>query len=196
MVLLFFPFFSKADWFTSDGKTYEECMENRRKSINNQSQLRVASGYCRSKHPIATSTYEYNKTQQVLAAGSNNSRLINFTTNIIINKSAIKHFGEDYGYGIKSNDYRFYDSVEVTNRNEFPINGIIVGLLSKSEKMCSWDDKAYKEIYSCDGVASAKQSASFVCNIPDVEKKAFSTCIIGFSVNATDSVFKQVILGQ
>ncbi len=38
-------------WFTSDGKYFEECMENRRNGIQNEIQLRVAAAYCRSKHP-------------------------------------------------------------------------------------------------------------------------------------------------
>lgn len=38
-------------WFTSDGKFFEECMENRRSDIQNEIQLKVAEAYCRSKHP-------------------------------------------------------------------------------------------------------------------------------------------------
>lgn len=36
----------------SDGKSFEECVKNRRSGIKNDAQLRVAEAYCRSKHTV------------------------------------------------------------------------------------------------------------------------------------------------
>ena len=188
-----------AGWFTSDGSNFEECMENRRTDIKNYQQLGVASRYCSSKHPSAptpapTPTMT-TSTHQVMA-GSNNGRLQNLTKNINITDSAIKHDGHDYGSGIKSDDFKYYQEVRVTNRNDFPVTGILIGVSKKIKGQCSWADKDYQEIYSCEGLARTKQSGEFKCYISDVVKRKYSYCVIGFNVYATDADFNSVILGQ
>lgn len=182
-------------WFTSDGSSVQECMENRRSDIKNDNQQKIAAQYCRSKFPAPAYIYETANIYDVLAAGSNNSRFQNWTSNITWNDTSIKHYGKDYGYGVKSNDFRYYLEIVATNRNEIPIAGLIIGI-SKKKGKCSWDDKDYAEIYTCTGSASPKQTGTFNCDIPNVEKKKSYYCLAGFQVSATDSRFKEVILGQ
>lgn len=71
--LLFFLIASSptySAWFTSNGKFFEECMENRRSDIQNEIQLKVAEAYCRSKHPyppIRSVAAEHNNVAQAEA---------------------------------------------------------------------------------------------------------------------------------
>jgi hypothetical protein len=186
-----------AGWFSSDGSNFEECMENRRTDIKNSQQLGVASRYCSSKHPSASTPTTTYTQHEVLAVDSNNTRLQNYTSNLNITALNIKHDGHDYGSGIKSDDFKYYQELVVTNRNDFPISGLIIGLHKvKKAGLCSWDDKDYREIYSCEGTALAKQSGVYKCYIADAYKNKFPICVVGFNVYATDADFKSVILGQ
>ena len=189
-----------AGWFTSDGDSFEDCMENRRGEIKNQSQMIVARQYCRSKHPLpSTPSYSYESPSfhQIMSAGSNNTKFWQYTANVTMTNSSISHHGKDYGSGIRSDDFSYYLEINATNRNEFPISGLIIGLNSPPVKgNCSVDDKSYKEIYTCAGNANAKQTGSFSCDIPRIEKLKYSYCLIGLTVYATESDFNRVILGK
>lgn len=188
-----------AGWFTSDGDTFEDCMENRRSDIKNQSQFRVAVQYCRAKHPVSTPSYSYESPSihPVMAAGSGNSRFYQFASNVTMTNSAINHHGKDYGYGVKSDNFKYYLEINATNRNDFPITGLIIGLNSPpTSGNCSNDDKSYKEIYTCEGSADPKQTGTFSCDIPRIEKRKYSYCLIGITVYGTDTDFKRVILGR
>ena len=175
-------------------------MESRRGEIKNQSQMAVAAQYCRSKHPAPATpsyTYETPSTHQIMAAGTNSQKFWQFTTNVSMTSNAISHHGEDYGSGIRSSDFRYFLEINATNRNEFPINGLIIGLNSPAIKgNCSTDDRSYKEVYTCQGRADSKQTGSFSCDIPRIEKRKYSFCLIGITVYATDSDFNRVIIGK
>jgi hypothetical protein len=48
MVIIAILFLYKS--FNKDGSSYNECMENRRSTIDNDAQYFIAQEYCRSKH--------------------------------------------------------------------------------------------------------------------------------------------------
>lgn len=50
LVVFVYSSFANAWWFTSDESNFQECMENRRSDIKNESQMAIAAQYCRSKH--------------------------------------------------------------------------------------------------------------------------------------------------
>jgi hypothetical protein len=176
-----------AGWFTSDGDTFEECLENRRSDIHNNSQLEVAAAYCQSKHPYKVpppQVYEPTTFNSAMAAGSNNQKLWTYVRDI-----TISGFGKDEFLGSPE--------VRVMNRNNFSINGIIIGItLNSKGSSCPTSDKDYSEIFTCaNGTTQAKQSGQFVCHdlIKIKPKPRSSMCVIGFSINSKLSDFNRLI---
>jgi len=191
-VLLLASAHAAAGMFTSDGNTFEECMENRIDETKTEVQYGIAAQYCRQKHPapvvhldipdpwahgvpqlrvvVGTDT-EYAKARPVIAA------------------VALTHVT------ITSDSQSWYSRVDITNRNRFPLSALIVGFAARGVNQCDWNPKSYTEIYECDGSADSGMSGSFRCNIPGVEQRTDAHyCIIGIGVTATPDDLKRYSL--
>lgn len=177
-----------AGWFTSDGDTVEECLENRRSDIHNESQLNVALAYCGSKHPYKappTPAYEPLTYHSVIAVGANNSRLWTLTNNISIMSWGVSEY-------INSPL-----TTRATNRNDFSIDGVIIGTIPNAKNStCPNEHKAYHEVVTCYGKAFPKQSGTFSCldlHPAKNKKDNHLLCLIGFVVKTTESDFKSFL---
>lgn len=176
-----------AGWFISDGDTFEECLENRRSDIHNKSQLDVAAAYCQSKHPYKAPplrAYEPVTLHSILAVGTGDSKLWNLTTNITITS---------WGIG----DWISTLAARATNRNYFPIDGLIIGTLpSATKRPCPNDHRAYQEVVTCYGKAFPNQSGTFSCldlHPAKNKKESHGFCLLGFVVKSTESDYKKFI---
>ncbi|WP_123957928.1 hypothetical protein [Cupriavidus necator] len=182
--------------FTSDGSTYEECLENRRGEIKNPNQHAIASQYCRQKHPEPVldlgqfsqnpapdpvALYLISGTDPKLSGARQVVSLLN------IARIDMEHDGHSYGYGIKSPDFKWYASFSVTNRNSFPVSSVIIGIPKKGVRGCSWNESDYAEFYDCRGAASGKMTGKFKCYIPNVEKRNLSYCLTGLAIEGTNA---------
>jgi hypothetical protein len=184
-----------AGLFTSDGNTFEECMENRIDEIKTPNQHVIAAEYCRQKHPapLDLSTAKLvsppDPVELKLVQGTelNNAIARPEIAAISVRQIAVAHDGTAFQSGLRTPDFKWYSRVDVTNRNRFPLSAIIVGLPVKEVSKCDWDEKAYSDIYQCDGYANAGMSGSFRCDIPDVERRHYQLCIIGLGIEGTNA---------
>ncbi len=90
-------------------------------------------------------------------------------------------------YGVKSYDYGRHLNINVTNRNNFPINTIVVAIPKKKGPTCSWNSDFYAEIYKCKGTAGWLGSGQFTCQIPDLDRRNPMVCLVGFGILGTKS---------
>jgi hypothetical protein len=175
---------------------YEECILDNMKGVQSDMAARGVMQACRIKFPLPPSpepaAQEYSKIYSFSGLDINSSGMTKFNNNIPVNKVQIDHDGQDYGYGVKSYDFKYYVSLHVTNRNNFPIRNISVGVI-KSGNSCSWDSKNYSEFYDCYGSSSAMNSSVYKCYVPNAERTNRKYCVIGFSVNAYPSDIQQFI---
>lgn len=172
-----------AGWFTSDGKSYEECMENRRGDIRNSSQYAIASDYCYAKHPPPPPA-QANPVEQVfdyvvIWIGSSESTLAELINKLTYNR--INVVQDEF------QQYPPYVTVDIFNRNDFPVVGVSIGMLKPKIKACSWDENSYADIYRCTGAALQHASGSFSCPIPNAERGVGRSCVVGFTVRGTPS---------
>lgn len=173
---------------------FDECVLDGVKDAKTETAARLVAQACRNKFPLPT-TPAYNEpvTNNYGFSGLSAYRpaVYDFVSKIEIVRSKVAHHGQDYGYGIKDNWFRYYIDVTVTNRNTFPITGIIIGINKRKSKTCSWDSNDYAEFYDCPGLAGVQQTASFECNVKDANKRQVNYCLVGFYVNGTESSIKQ-----
>lgn len=176
--------------FTSDGSSFEECMEKRRADIKNMSQHSIAADYCHKKHPLPPAPivdpFAQEKVDLYLVYGTDaNSAPVRSKLDLIsIARVALEHDGSnDYGY--KSLDFKWYSGLTVNNRNAFPLSAVIVGLPKPGVRQCSWNEADYPEVYSCRGRAEGKTTGQFKCYIPGVEKRKLNYCLIGLGIEGT-----------
>lgn len=177
-----------AGWFSSDGSTYEECMEARRDEVKNAAQFNIASNYCRQKHPLPKEAFDPS-TAVLVDPVELHLVSINDPANgmarpaisaVSLTQIALDHEGVQYGSGLRSFDFRWYIRADITNRNRFPLAALIVGVTPHGVTQCSWDTRSYAEVYQCDGYAGAGMSGSFKCNIPNSDKRRVGQyCVVG-----------------
>lgn len=191
VVFLFVSAEADAGIFTSDGNSFSECMENRRQDIKNNSQYAIADAYCREKHhifdPAAVVFVEPEQAVLYSFSGTNSkaSSARPFITSLEITNLSVEHDGKDYGHGLKSHDFKWYLEFDITNRNDFPIAGLIIGIPKNRFKQCSWDEENYSEFYNCGGSAQGKMTGIFKCYIPKIEQRKINSCITGFAIYTT-----------
>jgi hypothetical protein len=195
-LLLFVSGHAIAGLFTSDGDTFEECMENRIDETKTVPQYAIAEQYCRQKHPAPAPAPAKNA-DWVQAFPDPTFHLFKGTDpQNIVARPAISALSM-MNFAVTS-DYRgaWYGRVDITNRNRFPVSSIVVGIPAKGGQ-CSWNESLYAEIYKCDGQADIGMTGSFRCDIPGIEKKPRAYyCVIGLGVWATPADLKQLSLVQ
>jgi len=170
-------------WNPFGPNNFEDCVLDGIKNAKSDQAANAVIGACRIKFPNKTApapTINYDPPVHNLFSTLGNYRptLNTLISNISINQSQVVQTGSNT-YGIKSYDYGHHLSIEVTNRNDFPIQQIEIGLNSKTGK-CGWDDKEYTEIYSCSGSTNPRASSVYTCSIPRIESRKVRFCITGF----------------
>jgi hypothetical protein len=177
-------------WTLFGPKNFEDCVLDGVKSAKTEQASNAVIMACRNKFPPKSNPSAAPKIESpehfiFSGLGSNRPQLNLLINNIKINHLKVIQTGTNV-YGVKSYDYGHYLSAEITNRNEFPITGIEIGL-SGGKGNCTMNDRDYSEIYTCEGLAGSRQSAAFKCYIPRVESRKFFTCITGLRVYGTPS---------
>ena len=195
--LIFFLIFSSNLYAGIFGpSSYEECLLNNMKGVQSDAAAQAIVQACRIKFPLTptkqepVAEYPKNYTFNGLDIESNGMTI--FNNKIPINKVQLDHIGENYGGGIKSDNFLYYDSIHVTNRNSFPVNNILIGVI-KSGNKCLWDSKNYSEFYECEGSVGSMKSSEYRCFVPNAEKTNRKYCIIGFTVKAYPSDIQKFI---
>ena len=194
LILSFFAINSYA-WNPFGPNSYEDCILDGIKNAKSDKAANAVVYACRKKFPDKTPptptpptpAISYDPPGVYLFSGLGMSRpaLNSLISNLNIIESRVTQTGTDT-YGVKSYDYAKYLSVEITNRNDFPINNIEIGLISKNGK-CDWDDKNYSEIHQCSGRASERTSGVFRCDIPRIENRTVRFCITGIGIYSTEA---------
>jgi len=182
-------------WNLFGPNNYEDCVLDGIKNAKSDRATNLVIHACRSKFPDKTPATKYDLPGNFLysSLGISLPILNQLTRNINLNKIRVVQTGTKYS-GYKSFDYGHHLSLEITNRNDFPINGVEIGLPLKKESTCSWDDKHYLEIYTCSGIAGSRGSGVFRCEIPRVESRQVRVCLTGFifyGTRADASAFMQ-----
>ena len=173
--LLFIPIDSAAGFFTSDGDNYAECMENRRQDIKNAQQASIAANYCRQKHPSAYIPPEEARYYTLSGTGANG-----MVVRLLI--SAIEITSSDRNY-----DALFpYMDINITNRNDFNVAGLIIGITKDKGGKCSWDEADYLAFYEFQGGVAGKMSGNVRSNDRAILKlKKFNYCVTGLQIYTT-----------
>lgn len=84
-------------------------------------------------------------------------------------------------------------SLTVTNRNDFDLGGIFVGVPKVSGNYCYPNSDDYKEIYMCKGSVGANLTSSVDCSTLPVNTKICLTGLVGSAhVSDLDKWFKDV----
>ncbi|CAH0439969.1 hypothetical protein LMG9673_00752 [Ralstonia pseudosolanacearum] len=174
-------------------------MEARRNEIKNTSQYVIADNFCRKKHPAqelvnpfdpsaATSVQEPVELMLVSGIEPSNAHARPAIAAVSLTHVALAHDGQEFGSGVRSHDFRWYTRVDTTNRNQFPLSALIVGVTQRGVKRCDWDAKSYPEVYQCNGYAGSGMSGSFKCYMPDSEKRLHAGeayCAVGLGIMGT-----------
>lgn len=176
-------------WSPFGPKNYEDCVLDGIKNAKSDQAANAVMFACRKKFPDKTTapivTYDPPGIRLFSALGANRPTLNQLITNIQINQIQVVQTGTNT-YGVKSYDYGHHLSLEITNRNDFPISNVEIGVSAKTGK-CSWDDKDYSEIYTCTGNANSRGSSVFRCEIPRINSRKVYTCLTGFGIYATEA---------
>ena len=84
----------------------------------------------------------------------------------------------------RNNNYGY--ELPVTNKNEFRLKGIYIGILSdKKSKSCLSEKSDYSEIYECSGEADPNTTKTFYC--PAIQG---AWCLVGFKADYQTDVDK------
>lgn len=162
---------------------YEECVLENMKGIQSNTAAGAVMQACRKKFPVAPAPTSESASIYLFSMLNKSStpELVAAITKLSITKTQVDHYGKDYGYGVKDSWFEYYQKVYITNRNDFPVSAISIGLV-KAGKKCTADTNDYTEFYDCTGTVSSMGSGSFNCPIPNVEKRNISYCITGIGV--------------
>lgn len=188
--ILTFTLINSYAWNPFGPKNYEDCVLDGIKNAKSDQAANAVMFACRKKFPdksppLPTFTYDPPGVRLFSGLGMFRPSLNSLINNLNITSSRVAQTGTNT-YGVKSYDYGHHLSVEITNRNDFPINNIEIGLISRNGQ-CTWDDKNYTEIHQCSGQASTRTSGVFRCDIPRIENRKVSFCITGFGIYATEA---------
>lgn len=176
--LLFLSVDADAGFFTSDGDSYAECMENRRQDIKNAQQASIAANYCRQKHPSAYVPPEETRyyTLPGTAASSMETAPQFMVVRSLIN--AIEITSSDRNYE--------YMDINITNRNDFNVAGLIIGIQKNMGGKCSWDEADYLAFYEFHGNVAGKMSGNVRSNDRAILKlEKLSYCVTGLQIYTT-----------
>jgi len=175
-------------WNPFGPKNYEDCVLDGIKNAKSDQAANAVIHACSQKFPDKTPATKYDPPVVTLFSSLGMSRpgLNQLISNIQLNTLRVVQTGTNT-YGYKSYDYGHHLSLEITNRNDFPIHGVEVGLPSKKGGNCSWDHRDYAEIYTCSGGVNPRGSGVFRCEIPRIESRRVAACITGFGFYGTDA---------
>ncbi len=179
-------------WDLFGPKNYEDCVLDGVKNAKTNKAVAVVVQACANKFPRKSPagsplpTYDPPDYNLFSSFGMFRPTLNQLITKIEVNALNVVQTGNKL-YGVKSYDHGHHLSLEVTNRNEFPIVGLEIGVPKRKNGLCSWDDKDFSEIHRCDGNAGARNSGSFVCKIPRLESRRVEVCITGFFMYANNA---------
>ena len=179
---------SAHSWNLFGPKNYEDCVLDGIKNAKSDQAANAVIHACSQKFPDKTPATKYDPPGVALysSLGMYRPALNQLISNIQLNALRVVQTGTNT-YGYKSFDYGHHLSLEITNRNDFPIHGVEIGLPLKKGSNCSWDDKHYSEIYTCSGSASPRGSGVFRCEIPRLESRRITACLTGFGFYGTEA---------
>ncbi|UUZ76319.1 hypothetical protein LP414_00235 [Polaromonas sp. P1(28)-13] len=173
---------------------FEDCvLDGVKNAISNQAANAIMLA-CRGKFPLPPTPLpptfdprqfvEETPEFHVFDASENSPAVTALISKIEVNRIGVASHGQDYGYGMKSSDFGYHLSVEVTNRNDFSIDLLKIGLPKRAGK-CSWSDADYAELFQCRGKVSSGISGLFRCDIPRLRERKIFLCVTGFGVYGT-----------
>lgn len=183
-----FPITAYAKWFTLDGDSYTECMENRRNEITNKEQRGIASQYCQSKFPDdyrRLSNYDYrlaNIFEIKNDMGLNTFKLLK------LKDSSITNNGKNI-------------DLTVENRNPFNIYEIVIGVPISGKNECPQEKEGYQKFFLCGNrnplPMVSESSKTFACDTGSIEKSTTIDtgdllCFVGYSVFMNSIEFEKI----
>lgn len=178
-------------WNPFGPNNFEDCVLDGIKNAKSDQAANAVMSVCRRKFPDKSPpapvvTYDPPGVRLFSGLGMNRPNLNALISNLNITASRVVQTGTN-SYGIKSYDYGHHLSVEITNRNDFPVNTIEIGLNSLKNGTCTWDDKNYSEIHRCFGQANSRASGVFRCDIPRIENRNIRFCVTGLGIYGTEA---------
>lgn len=191
LLIIIFTFVNAYAWNPFGPNNYEDCVLDGIKNAKSDQAANAVMFACRKKFPDKSQpapvvTYDPPGVRLFSGLGMSRPNLNTLINNLNVTAAQVVQTGTN-SYGIKSYDYGHYFSIEITNRNEFQINNIEIGLTSLKNGTCTWDDKSYSEIHGCYGQANARSSGVFRCDIPRIENRKVRFCVTGFGIFGTEA---------
>ncbi len=179
-------------WNPLAPKTFEDCVLQGMKGVNSDQAANAVLLACQQKFPgqanSAPPPVEQSTPRLALFLGTDADRpaLRDLIAKIDSNHLSVATHGTNYGSGIRSADFGYHVELEITNRNDFPLSALAVGIQRRPGK-CGWRDEDYVEIHRCAGFVPEKFSGKFRCDVPRAQSRNLSACIVGFGIYGTDA---------
>jgi len=171
---------------------FQDCILEGMKGVTSDTAAGMIARVCRQKFPDKqsapsqeTKPFEYPERFRFYRFDKDiGGAVITPVSKISMNRVSTETHGTDYGSGVKSYDFGYHLTIEVTNRNNFSIDGYYVGVPKKGNN-CGLAEADYAETYECSGSAAEGMSGKFRCDIPRLEKRNISVCGLGFVFRGT-----------
>lgn len=162
---LFFLHFSASAWNPFGPKNFDDCIIKNMKGVTSDTAAISIRHACRQKFPENAPS----KVQEPTTRAG-------YPRLDIWDKPYNRRVFENINVGrTRSNQYGGFE-MTVTNKNEFTITGIYIGIPSgKSSGKCPLDKSAYVEIHECDGIIHSNTTKTLFCKPPQG-----SWCLVGF----------------
>lgn len=184
-------------WNPFKPNNLEDCILDGVKNAKTDQAANAVIFACRQKFPTTTPAapttpaipYEEPLIHTFSALGMSRPTLNALISNLNIINSEVVQTGTNT-YGVKSYDYGHHLSIELTNRNDFAVYSIEIGVLPKNGK-CSWEDRSYTEIHQCPGQAGPRSTGIFKCNIPRIATRRINYCTTGFGIYGREADVNQ-----
>ena len=142
--------------------TYEECILENMKGINNEVAAYSVRNACANKFPATEekpSAQPLNPPNYYRIDASRGARGRELVNNLAV-----------------LNNYQ--GGIQIMNKNSFTITGILVGGLAKGVKNCPTSEKDFQAIHWCGGVVGSNQTGRVTCN-----DYIGTFCITGFQTD-------------
>lgn len=165
---------------------FEECVLENLKNAKNELAVQAVYSACGDKFnkPSKPSKEKAEHVNKHMFTALHQSRPTLFA---LINK--IEVTAAQIQRGTPSSQMTHTLNLNLTNRNDFLVEAVSIGILKSGKKSCSWEDQDYAEFYVCVGNVGGYESGSMECNIPNVNNRpsGWKYCITGLGFSATES---------
>lgn len=175
---------------------FEDCVLDGVKNARSNQAANAIMMACRGKFPLSptplsgafdpSTAVEEIQEFHVFDASRNSPAVNALISKIEVNRIGVASHGQQYGYGVKSSDFGYHLNVEVTNRNDFAIGLLKIGLPKRAGK-CTWSDADYVELFQCQGNVPSGISGLFRCDIPRLQERKIFLCVTGFAIYGTST---------